>query len=399
MAIESCGKYTPCRIGSTRGVEVIDRITSAPDDGVRRTQLTLLDDLCTTMTKGSLCAMGGLTPMPVRSALRHWPQDFGVHPETPDALEASEQESATVTKLCATDSLKAFGSCRLCLVEVDGAKGTPASCTTPCGDGMVVRTRTEQVQDLRRGVMELYLSDHPTDCPGCARGNCEMQTLATTVGVAEVRYGRAEPAISTDALTEKTVIALGMPTRSVLTTCAYCGVGCSFKAEVKDSPAGGAPEVVRMMPLKAGGANEGHSCVKGRFAFGYTNHPDRQLNPMVRESIDDPWRVVSWEEAIETAAGGFRRLQEQFGVGAIGGISSSRCTNEEVYVVQKMMRAGSTPRADALAGHRRHPRTAPDDARRGVRPRQGLRAVVSERMSPLRRLYDAPPPGTAAASS
>jgi formate dehydrogenase iron-sulfur subunit len=80
-AKESCGKCTPCRIGSTRGVEVIDRITGALDDGVRRTQLTLLDDLCTTMTKGSLCAMGGLTPMPVRSALRHWPQDFGLTEE------------------------------------------------------------------------------------------------------------------------------------------------------------------------------------------------------------------------------------------------------------------------------------------------------------------------------
>ena len=77
-AKESCGKCTPCRIGSTRGVEVIDRIRAASDDGVRRSQLVLLEDLCTTMTKGSLCAMGGLTPMPVRSALEHFPEDFGV---------------------------------------------------------------------------------------------------------------------------------------------------------------------------------------------------------------------------------------------------------------------------------------------------------------------------------
>jgi len=96
-ALESCGKCTPCRIGSTRGVEVIDRITTATDDGVRRTQLTLLDDLCTTMTKGSLCAMGGLTPMPVRSALRHWPQDFGVRDDHQATAEAADLESATVT--------------------------------------------------------------------------------------------------------------------------------------------------------------------------------------------------------------------------------------------------------------------------------------------------------------
>ncbi|HEX6055328.1 MAG TPA: 2Fe-2S iron-sulfur cluster-binding protein, partial [Intrasporangium sp.] len=104
-------------------------------------------------------------------------------------LRAATEAGIEIPKLCATDSLKAFGSCRLCLVEVEGGKGTPASCTTPCVDGMVVSTQTEQVRDLRRGVMELYLSDHPTDCPGCARGNCEMQGLARQVGVAEVRYG------------------------------------------------------------------------------------------------------------------------------------------------------------------------------------------------------------------
>ncbi len=213
----------------------------------------------------------------------------------------------TIPKLCATDSLKAFGSCRMCLVEVDGAKGVPASCTTPCADGMVVSTQTETVRELRRNVMELYLSDHPEDCDGCARGNCEIQALATTVGSAEVRYGRPESreqvahpqpvdesnpyfafdasscivcsrcvracadiqgtfaltvegrgfdsrisaggtdflcsecvscgacvqACPTSALQEHSIVQLGMPTRSVETTCAYCGVGCSFRAEVQ----------------------------------------------------------------------------------------------------------------------------------------------------------------------
>ena len=136
----------------------------------------------------------------------------------------------------------------------------------------------------------------------------------------------------------KSVIALGMPTRAVDTTCAYCGVGCSFRAEVRDAE-DGSVEVVRMMPSKAGGANEGHSCVKGRFAYGYANHPDRQLRPMVRESTSEPWRVVTWSEAIETVARGFRQIQDRYGIGAIGGISSSRCTNEEVYAVQNMVRA------------------------------------------------------------
>ena len=332
-------------------------------------------------------------------------------PAGTSVLRAATEAGVEIPKLCATDSLKAFGSCRMCLVEVDGAKGVPASCTTPCADGMVVRTTTDQVRALRRNVMELYLSDHPEDCDGCARGNCEIQAMARTVDAAEVRYGRPESradvahatpvdlsnpyfafdasscivcsrcvracsetqgtfaltvegrgfdsaisaggtdffssecvscgacvqACPTSALQEHSVVQLGMPTRSVETTCAYCGVGCSFRAEVQGD--GADSRVVRMVPSKNGGANEGHSCVKGRFAYGYAAHQDRQLHPMVRDSLDDEWRAVSWEEAIAKVATGFQALQAEHGVGAIGGISSSRCTNEEVYVVQKMVRA------------------------------------------------------------
>src|SRR5258705_7503514 len=123
-----------------------------------------------------------------------------------------------------------------------------------------------------------------------------------------------------------------MPSRSVITTCAYCGVGCSFKAELRGD------ELVRMVPHKDGGANEGHSCVKGRFAFGYATHPDRVLRPMVREKITDPWREVDWDEAIGTVARRMLEIKQQHGAGAIGAITSSRCTNEEVYVVQKLVR-------------------------------------------------------------
>ncbi|TIS21970.1 MAG: formate dehydrogenase subunit alpha, partial [Mesorhizobium sp.] len=139
-------------------------------------------------------------------------------------------------------------------------------------------------------------------------------------------------ACPTDALREKTVLEKGMPERSAVTTCAYCGVGCSFKAEVKGD------EVIRMMPYKDGKANHGHSCVKGRFAYGYATHKDRILSPMIREKITDPWREVSWEEAIAHTAKEFRRIQYQYGRGSIGGITSSRCTNEETYLVQKLVR-------------------------------------------------------------
>ena len=320
-------------------------------------------------------------------------------------MRAAADAGVGVPKLCATDSLQPFGSCRLCLVEIDGKKGTPASCTTPCEPGMVVRTQTPRVEELRRNVMELYISDHPLDCLTCpANGDCELQDMAGVVGLREVRYGyegenhldaptddsnpyfsfdeskcivcsrcvracdeiqgtlaltivgrgfdsKVSPggrsffdsecvscgacvqACPTATLEEKSVIDLGMPTRTVQTTCAYCGVGCSFNAELRGD------ELVRMVPTKDGGANEGHSCVKGRFAWGYATHTDRVLTPLVRESIDEPWREASWEEAIGFAAERIRDIQSRHGVDSVGGITSSRCTNEEVFVVQKMVRA------------------------------------------------------------
>lgn len=320
-------------------------------------------------------------------------------------MRAAAEAGVGVPKLCATDSLQPFGSCRLCLVEIDGKRGTPASCTTPCEPGMVVRTQTPRVEELRRNVMELYISDHPLDCLTCpANGDCELQDMAGVVGLREVRYGydganhldaptddsnpyfafdeskcivcsrcvracdeiqgtlaltivgrgfesKVSPggrsffdsecvscgacvqACPTATLEEKSVIDLGMPTRTVETTCAYCGVGCSFKAELRGD------ELVRMVPSKSGGANEGHSCVKGRFAWGYATHSDRVLSPLVRDSIDGPWREVSWEEAISFAARRLKEIQAVHGTDSIGGITSSRCTNEEVFVVQKMVRA------------------------------------------------------------
>ena len=127
---------------------------------------------------------------------------------------------------------------------------------------------------------------------------------------------------------------IGQPEHSKVTTCAYCGVGCSFKAEMRGE------ELVRMVPWKDGKANRGHSCVKGRFAYGYSTHKDRILNPMIREKISDPWREVTWDEAYKHVANEFRRIQYQYGRNSIGGITSSRCTNEETYLVQKLVRAG-----------------------------------------------------------
>ncbi|MEK8026527.1 formate dehydrogenase subunit alpha [Pseudaquabacterium rugosum] len=335
-------------------------------------------------------------------------------PQGTSLMRAASQAGVQVPKLCATDSLEPFGSCRLCLVQIEGRRGYPASCTTPAEAGMVVHTQNGQLQKLRRNVMELYISDHPLDCLTCsANGDCELQTQAGVVGLRNVRYGVAGQAIEgvagahhcdaakdesnpyftydaskcivcnrcvraceevqgtfaltiagrgfesrvspgqsqpfmgsecvscgacvqacpTATLQEKTVIELGQPEHSVVTTCAYCGVGCSFKAEMKGET------VVRMTPWKDGQANDGHSCIKGRFAWSYATHKDRITKPMIRDRITDPWREVSWDEAIGHAAARFKAIQAKHGKDSVGGITSSRCTNEETYLVQKLIRA------------------------------------------------------------
>jgi formate dehydrogenase major subunit len=350
-------------------------------------------------------------------------------PAGTSVLRAASEAGIQIPKLCATEMLEAFGSCRLCLVQIEGMRGYPASCTTPAADGMRVTTQSDKLAAIRRGVMELYLSDHPLDSMlSPTAGHSEIETMAGLVGVRHVRYGfdganhvraflperedpaghiaphkRANPlyrakdesnpyftfdpsacivcsrcvracdevqgtfaltiqgrgfestvaasqdesflesecvscgacvqACPTAALTEKSLIAKGQPEHSEITTCAYCGVGCSFRAEMKGE------ELVRMVPNKNGHANHGHSCVKGRFAIGYATHPDRILKPMIRAKISDPWREVSWQEAIAYTAAEFKRIQAKYGRDSIGGITSSRCTNEETYLVQKLVRA------------------------------------------------------------
>jgi len=328
-------------------------------------------------------------------------------PAGTSVMHAAAEAGVMIPKLCATDVLKPFGSCRLCLVEIEGRRGYPSSCTTPAESGMKVRTQSSKLAQLRRNVMELYISDHPLDCLTCAaNGNCELQTMAGVVGLREVRYGMAganhftdvkkdesnpyftyDPAkcivcnrcvraceeqqgtfaltisgrgfdsrvsagqgqdfmesecvscgacvnaCPTATLMEKSIIEKGQAEHSVNTTCAYCGVGCGFQAEMQGT------EVVRMVPWKDGRANEGHACVKGRFAWGYATHPDRITKPMIRAKTSEPWREVSWEEALAYAAGEFRRIQEKYGKNSIGALVSSRCTNEEDYLVQKLVRA------------------------------------------------------------
>ena len=245
-------------------------------------------------------------------------------------MRAAALGGTDIPKLCASEDLEAFGSCRLCLVEIEGRPGFPASCTTNVEPGMTVHTQTSRVAKLRRNVMELYISDHPLDCLSCpSNGDCQLQDMAGAVGLREVRYGYAGSnhldadkdesapyftfdsskcivcsrcvraceeqqgtfaltvegrgfdsrivasqndsfsesecvscgacvkACPTATLVEKSVIELGQPTSATITTCAYCGVGCSFRAETQGD------KLIRMVPRSQRGGKSGPCLCEG----------------------------------------------------------------------------------------------------------------------------------------
>ncbi len=310
---------------------------------------------------------------------------------------AARKAGISIPSLCVSHQLAPHGSCRLCLCEVEGQAGTPASCTTPVRDGMVVRTESTELSRHRRNIVELYLSEHPEDAPVPE----PFRELALALGVKEVRYpnhlhrkraaarddsnpfftfenaaciscarcvracdeiqgtfaltmvergfdarpmagggsfaasncvscGACVKECPTGALQEKSVAQWGSPTKTVRTTCAYCGVGCSFDAGVKDG------HVVSMVPVDDGPSNAGHACMKGRFGWDYIYASDRLQKPQIREG--DRWVQMAWPAALDRLAAEFMRIKNFHGPDALAVISSSRGTNEENYLFAKFVR-------------------------------------------------------------
>ena len=329
-------------------------------------------------------------------------------PEGTSVMRAAALSDVKIPKLCATEQLEAFGSCRLCLVQIEGMKGLPASCTTPVAQGMKVTTQNKQLADIRRGVMELYISDHPLDCLTCpANGHCELQDMAGVVGLREVRYGyeganhlKAEKDTSNPYFTfdaskcivcsrcvracdeQQGTFALTIQRRgfdstvsasqnvsfmdSECVSCGACVQACptaTLVGKVADRKGSGRAQrhhhlrLLRcglLVPRRDAGRGSGAHGAELRTATPITDTPasrgalpsamrripDRIVKPMIRAKISDPWREVSWEEAIAYAASELKRIQAKYGRDSIGGITSSRCTNEETYLVQKLVRAG-----------------------------------------------------------
>ena len=312
-----------------------------------------------------------------------------------------------VPTLCDDPNLAPYGACRVCSVEValekDGPTKVVASCHTPVGENQHIFTSNEGLQNLRKNIVELVLTDHPMNCDTCeVDKNCELQTVANDLGISDHRYnnpkqhkgtpkdtshsymrmnldncincgrcvracdeiqgsfvltmsGRGfESRITTDndmLFGDSSCVSCGAcahtcPTdaisdvfqsksvkvdKKVRTTCSYCGVGCNLETSVKDG------KVVAIDTPKETEVNAGHTCIKGRYAFGFYDHPDRLRSPLIKKN--GKFEEASWDDAYEYIKQKLEKIKNESGPDAIAGISSARCTNEENYVFQKMIRA------------------------------------------------------------
>lgn len=314
-------------------------------------------------------------------------------------LEAARQAGIYIPTLCYHPSLSPYGACRLCLVEIENMRGFPTACTTPVTEGMVIRTNSPQLRELRKNIFELILAEHPKQCVTCAKNlRCELQEVASRIGVEEVTLpsiskdlpvlrdspffdrdynlcvlcgrcvrvcqevrgvgaiafiyrgskalvgtafdktlqdsgcqfcGACVDICPTGALLDREGKWLGLPDRTVLTICPYCGVGCQLGLEVK------AGRVVRSVPVYGENTvNRGQACVKGRFGIAeFVHHPERLSSPLVRK--EGKLVETSWEVALGFVAEVLSKHKgDEFAF-----IASAKCTNEENYLAQKFTRA------------------------------------------------------------
>ncbi len=315
-------------------------------------------------------------------------------------LDVARREKIYVPTLCYDPKLAAFGACRVCMVGVKGARGPVAACTTPVREGMEIDTRDEKALRVARGVVELVLSDYPESALARDGDRNELRDVAKHFGLTASRYtgerhayakddrhpyikvdmnecivcgrcvracdeiqgtfalayagrgwntrivsgiessfedsacvscGACVQTCPTGALDELAFKAKETFDKSVTTTCAYCGVGCSLEVHVRGDA------VVAIDPAETGPANVGHTCVKGRFAHQYARSAERLTSPMMRRT-DGSWREATWEEALGFVAKRMNEIKAEHGPDALAAISSSRCTNEENYILQKLFR-------------------------------------------------------------
>ncbi len=313
-------------------------------------------------------------------------------------LAAAQQMGIHIPVLCHHPKLTVTGACRVCIVEIGGQPVT--SCTAVAEEGMEVTTASPYIEGLRRDIVDLILSDHPYDCMVCERaGDCELQELAykysirqpvfqgerriytkrdgnpfierdmekcilcgrcvkvcdEVQGVGAIDYaykgfetkicppferdldcefcGQCIAVCPTGALVSKPSLGKGRKrnVNTVETVCPYCGCGCNITYDVVKN------EVIRARS-RQDTINEGWLCVKGKFGFSFINSPDRLTTPLIRK--DGKLVPAGWDEALDLIGERLRKIRAADGPDAIAGLSSARCTNEENYLFQKLMRAG-----------------------------------------------------------
>jgi predicted molibdopterin-dependent oxidoreductase YjgC len=317
-------------------------------------------------------------------------------------LEICLAHGIYIPTLCYDERLEPYGGCRLCLVEVKGMARPVPACTTPAADGMEIVTDNDNLLNLRRMMLSLILSNHPNDCMCCEQaGDCSLQELAYLYNVRPGKFegerwdlparqdnpfityepnkcilcarctricnevvmagtieltgrgfhslpdtayrgprtldncefcGQCVSACPTGALTDRKGRGQGRTPEmtKVKTTCTYCGTGCNFYLHVKND------RIVKVSSDYDGPVNKGNLCIKGRYGYDFIHSPDRIKTPLIRQG--DSFREATWDEALGLVATKFRELIDKYGPEKVGGFSSSRCTNEENYLLSKWVR-------------------------------------------------------------